>query len=318
MTMQFLPFFTLFFLVFAAISASFVSSELSDGSEALSYQGRLRALRLAHSEHESKLYKREFNRLNKQHKEKNHPKNEGGDWDQEEGEKTARPERDKYFRIARMGSFYGAIYLEKCVRNDVDSGWLKKISIDYLKAVYGNARFISKMKNPHWAEELLSFIIAQEKEAYEKHGCFLPLDQLCPEGDVSNYYFRLIRGTNNCDPLLDNGFLPLERCITFQKKPRPAINMHFANPQLLMTLFGKGGYEQICDAEQSGGRLNEKGRRPKDYSLDRNQLKSLLQERFQPVHDRNIDHTFRAYQRVKHAYDPETLISEEIIDPSAH
>ncbi len=319
--MQFLPLFTLFFLIFAAISASFVSSELSDDSKTLSYQGRLRALRLAHSAYEQRLYKRhrikqkgktESTKERSKAKKEEQLTSKGKGRVGKKGQDRSKQTQKNYFRIERVGSLQGAIYLGKCALEDTDGLWLKELAISYLNAVYGNVRFIKEMKNPNWAEELLSFIIAREKEAYQKHKRFLPLDQLCPEGEMGSNYFRLIRGTSHFDPLLGNGFLPLEKCITFKGNSRAPIDIHFANPQLLVTLFGVKGYEQLYYAECQK-LMKREGIKKKDYSLDRDELKALLGGLFKPIHDRNIDYKYRKDQRVKPAYDPQTSISEEIV-----
>jgi len=305
--MNFLPLVITFLLIFGALSISFMSGQSADKTETLAYQGRLRALRHAYNEVEEHRYDR---------KKVTNPNEESHLTPPPDKKNT--PEEKLYFRVSRMGAAQGAINLAQLTEKNADNEWLKEKIIEYLVAVYGNTNFIQELKNPHWARELLDFLIIKQKEALKEKNAFLPLSKLCLEGPLQKYFPRLIRGTNSWDPETGRGYLPLERCITFNQKHKKPINIHFANPTMLIVLFGKDAARDIENEEWPNGIPRKEASKQSNYSLKIDDLKKLLGDRFDERLARLLDDKYRRGKKYhKRAYDPDTFISAQVFEDSS-
>lgn len=304
--MNFLPFIITLLFIFGAMFTSFISNQVTDKTEALAYHGRLRALRFAYNEREEHQYNQYKNASFKKQSRSSAQKNS----------KTSTEEKT-YFRVMRTGSIHGAINLAKLTEKNVDNDWLREKTITYLEAIYGKASFIQKLRNSNWASELLTFIITEQKKNLKKGKTFLPLDQLSPKGTLQEYYPRLIRGTNSCDPIKGKGYLPLNRCITFYENNKIPINIHFANPKLLTILIGEEGYTKVEQKEWPNGCPRKAATGESTYSLSKAELKKLLGDTFDPRLERNIDEKFYSRRKYnKKAFDPKTFISAQILEDS--
>ena len=296
--MNFLPFVLIFFLVFGAISASFMSDGIIYRAESSSYIGRVRSLRISYNEGQENIYDRLF---------------EGREKDQRAHSKTQKelePSEKEYFRTTRVGSSHGAIYLATLGKGKEDK-WLERVAIDYLKRIYGGSRFAEEFKDRKWVEEIFSLILKQQKKAYRERGKFLPLNKLSMPNDLKQPYHQLLRGTGTFDPKLERGYLPLDRSITFEGSERKPINIHYANSLLLETLFGKSVFSRIRAEEWPKGGPREKAKSQKGYSLNCKQLKDLLGYRFEQAYS-HIHDNYEEDKKSKRVSDPKTLVSSEI------
>ncbi len=310
--MNFLPFVLMFFLVFGAISASFMSDHIMNRAESFSYKGRVRSLRIAYNDYEEKVYET-LRAARKASQKKTRGRNKKA---QSTEEREVEPSEKEYFRTTRSGSPYGAIYLKTLCTGRGDR-WLEKVTIHYLKRVYANSHFAKSIKDQEWVEKVFYSILEQERSAYREKGKFLPLNKLSMPNDLKEAYHRLLRGTGTFDPTLEKGYLPLDLCITFKGSNRKAINIHYANRLLLETLFGKSGFSLIKAEEwpksekwPKGGPREKAGKSAAKYSLNCKELKKLLKDKFEEAYSHIGDTPYK--RDPKRACDPETFVFSEI------
>lgn len=306
--MNLLPLVIVFFLIFGAISSSFLSHQIAEKTEALSYKGKIRAIRIGYNDLEELEYDRSRIKSKGQTKKK---KKENKKEDNEKKEEKI------YFRIKQTGSIHGAINLAQLTKNHVTNPWLEEKTIEYLNVLYGKTRIIQELKNPNWAKELLKFIVAKQKQAYKKNQTFLPLDKISPEGSLETYYSRLLRGTNSFDPMNPSlGYFPLDRCLTFSKDANPPINLYFANPQLLIVLMGKKAYQLIHKKEWPNEKPRKGAKYISQYSLSKQEFKELLGKTFNHKLEELTYVKYKKGTRGQIASDPQTFISVQIPEVS--
>lgn len=284
-----------------------MSGQSMDKTEALSYEGRLRALRSAYNEQEEVRYDKQ--------KPKSSPSSKKPTPNADEETVTVpKP----YFRISRTGSPHGSINLARFAsgEKDKENTWLLKKTTLYLENMYKEASFVKDLNDPDWAKKLLEHLITEQQKIWKKEGTFLSLDKLCPSGPLKEHYHKLIRGTSTFNPETQKGYLPLMACIHFAESQEKELHFPFANEALLITFFGKEQFEKIRDAEWPEGKPRPKATHQSNYALSYQELKSLLGEAL----DSKIEHFFdfkfhsKSYQLPKRSTDSSTNISAQILE----
>jgi hypothetical protein len=307
--MNFLPMVITFLLIFGTLSLSFMKGQGLDKTEVKAYKGGLRALRLAHNEIEEDWYAQ---------RKKNHSikrlKRASSQIEKEEDEADDLEIRP-YFRITRIGSEHGAINLANLIENRTTNPLLRKKTLQYLHAMYGKASFIQFLKNGDWAERLLDQLITVQTTYFKKNNQFLPLADIDVGKEFQPYYTRLLRGTNSFNPLSLEGYLPLEKCLTFQKGEEPPINFHFANQKLLSVFFGQEVCQKIQQTEWPDGHPRKRRHSPSKYALEEDELKELLSDKQDWLLLNFFSYQYRKNKRYsRRAYDLETGISIQITE----
>jgi len=157
-------------------------------------------------------------------------------------EKNDDIKKRPFFRDRKIGWPGGRLNLSSLLDDTQDTADLEKITLGYLKALYGNKSFFPK--NP---KTFLKHLVAKLKANEET----IPLHELVlDDPTMQDTFYKMLRGTHTYDIIQEKGYPPFDHFFTFEKNSEPPMNFHSANVVFLNVALGKNLADNLIKKER--------------------------------------------------------------------